>query len=257
MSGIKIPSLRQFREAVDHWGSARDSLVLKVGYLVAARASEICTRVSPSDFNVGQSYPYGKHMAAKLVKYSDGSPVLLVSVCCAKKRETNRKTGEKKLIFRQVPIPCKKEYEPWSIDLLKLCRADMLKRIHATGKDQDWGSLAFDLNPKTVCNITKRFCYDSFNFNDLSEVRNWLRHVRNIHLKRSYGLDAEKRSQYLGEDLAARGIGSRAIRYYDHDTINWVEIYPLLCKPLDKLMRESSMFELPSQEEQEVAEIQQ
>jgi len=56
---VETISIKKFREAVDQIKDQRDAAIIKTAYLLAARNSEILTKVTSWDFLKGESKPYG------------------------------------------------------------------------------------------------------------------------------------------------------------------------------------------------------
>ena len=59
---FKSISIKRFREEVNSILEDFDRYLLKIAYLTAARASELCTKTSPFDLLNGNSRPYGQFM---------------------------------------------------------------------------------------------------------------------------------------------------------------------------------------------------
>lgn len=58
---IQVPELKVFRDFVDHLRCRkREEIYIKLSYLLAARASELLTKVTPYMLQHNMSKPYGK-----------------------------------------------------------------------------------------------------------------------------------------------------------------------------------------------------
>ena len=60
--GFHSVSIKRFRETVDSIEDDFARILVKIGYLTAGRASELCTKTSPFELLHGSSRPYGQFM---------------------------------------------------------------------------------------------------------------------------------------------------------------------------------------------------
>ena len=65
----KTLSIKQFRNEVNSIDEDFDRNLVKIAYLTAARASELCNKTSPFDLLNGNSRPYGQFMEYALKDY--------------------------------------------------------------------------------------------------------------------------------------------------------------------------------------------
>lgn len=97
-------SIKRFREAVDSIKDKRDSTLIKVAYLLAARNSEILTKTSACELLSNASKPYGNFMTIRFEKCqylratSERAAVtmnaLVISMAVAKRGKRIRKLKE-------------------------------------------------------------------------------------------------------------------------------------------------------------------
>lgn len=129
-------SMKRFRQAVDSIKDKRDATMIKVAYLLAARNSEILTKVNPCEMLSNASKPYGNFMkirfedfeVARATPDKEGitQKVMVVTMAVAKrgKRLKQPKEGEE-----QTTLELKKEEVIEA--LMKFKQTKLLKRYEA------------------------------------------------------------------------------------------------------------------------------
>ena len=218
--GMTIPDVLSFRKVVDRIQDRRDSVLIKVLYLIAGRTSEICTKVGAYDLSHNKSRDYGTFMNFTIENFVQGSineKVLLIKVATAKRRS---KDG--KIFPRYIAVPVNPTYEPWCKDLLEWIR--------------DKGNLNFPLLRWTVSLICKK------NLRVLGEDihAHSLRHIRVSHLINNYGFEPPEVTSVCGWtfrtgwDLAGFQTNPM-ISIYLHTA--WKKSFPRLCKPLSEVIK--------------------
>ena len=172
-----IPEFRKFREVVDDIRILRNRTLIRTLYLTAARVSEIVTKTSPWERKHGQTKPFGNYLDFGFTDFKNVK-VLLIKIALAKRRGKLKAKD-----FRVVALPCKLDYEPWTLDLLKHIREN--KR------------LSFDLTRQRVGQIVKKELHMlGSNVNP-----NKLRTYRIAHLVKEYGFDQYDLMAYLGMQI--------------------------------------------------------
>ena len=172
-----IPEFRKVREVVDDIRILRNRTLIRTLYLTAARVSEIVTKTSPWERKHGQTKPLGNYLDFGFTDFKNVK-VLLIKIALAKRRGKLKAKD-----FRVVALPCKLDYEPWTLDLLKHIREN--KR------------LSFDLTRQRVGQIVKKELHMlGSNVNP-----NKLRTYRIAHLVKEYGFDQYDLMAYLGMQI--------------------------------------------------------
>ncbi len=224
----EVPNLKEFRHAVDTVNEGRDAAVIKMLYLSACRASEICTKTTPWEIAHNKSKPYGKYLSFSFADYEvakgDVQKILLLKVAVAK-RTKKVKDGEDKqrLSFKIVGIPVHPTYEPWVLDLLKWVQNDPQHK------------LSFDITRMTVQNIVKKNLERFF-----PKIHaHSLRHFRITHLINEYEFTPYQITAYTGWSLkstfGAMGVqASSNLDIYAH--LQWRDYIQKLLRPIDTLI---------------------
>lgn len=167
---MEAVDFRKFRRTVDHVLAVRDRTLIKLLYLTAARPSEICTRITPSELRSRTTKPYGIFMNYQLGKYKKDD-VLLIRLALAKRRQS---LPSNKIIA----LPVHLGFEPWTRDLLK--------RLSRNKK------LEFDLTRVTVNKIVKQSLSPllgrEIRAKDLRKIR--LEHLANLYGFNHFDLEA-------------------------------------------------------------------
>jgi hypothetical protein len=279
-------SVKRFRDTIEAIEDPRLRIKLKTGYLLAARNSELCTRVVPMDLLTNASKPYGLFMRYNLADFnlsptdpegmrlglkepiSEKALVITVAVAKRGKRITQkqrdalklddtittispqeiemtllnygmRKLFEKykqgeikidpllikalqgKVVVKAVALPCKPEYEPWTMDLLKWIR--------------EKGKLSVDFTRKTVWSYTREGLAKILPPKSLHNIKNPLRHFRISHLISYYGFQPYDITAYSGWTIRGtfQSMGmsvSGNLDFYAH--LAWRQYFPSLLKPI-------------------------
>lgn len=254
MPPIKIPNIRAWREAVDHINNERNRLVIEVGYLLAARECEICKRVNPYNLkedSTHKSFGYGQFLETErdVFRSPDGNMfnVFLLSSAVAKKRSKKVGEGEPEVEYKIVALPESPRYEPWTVDVMEwAARNKRIVMSKKTGK-QDWMlDPSFNLTPRTINTIVGKFIAESFGIDDMSSIKNILRHIRLTHLRRAYRFDPFDLSLYSGQSLKTsfekfgQSVSTSLEPYLD---LPWDTYFPKLLKPIQEVIAESSYAE--------------
>jgi len=197
-----VPEIKAFRKRVNKIGSKRDATLVKVSYLTASRVSEIVTVISPSDR--GSTKPYGTLLKWRLDDYENHKALVLKVAVLKRKKE--------EVIFKNIGLPCERQYEPWTVDLLKYIKAT--------------GSVTFGITRQRVRQIIKRYFPESIGS---KKRKNILRHYRLTHLSDFYGLSAEAIITYAGWTFSSR-YRSGQLDTYVH--LDWGKYFPKLLKKL-------------------------
>jgi len=206
-----VPEMLEFRKYVDtKIPKLKDRTLIKLVYLTAARASEVCTRVGSWDAEHGRSKPYGKALTLQVFPKTDirnkwVEDVALIRMAVAKR-------SRKKIFYKIIGLPCSPVYEPWTYDLLVWA----LKH----GKQ-----LSFDLSRFGVWHIIKR----NLTGLDPKAHPHSLRHYRATHLVDIYGFDPYEICLYTGWTLSSDAKSSRQLDRYVH--LNWRRYFPKLLVP--------------------------
>lgn len=197
-----VPEIKAFRKRVNKIGNKRDAVLIKVKYLTASRVSEIITTVSPSDREATK--PYGTFLKWRLDNYEDQKALILKMAVAKRKKE--------EVIFKNIGLPCARQYEPWTVDLLKYIKAT--------------GSVAFGITRQRVRQIIRRYFPESIGS---KKRKNILRHYRLTHLSDFYGLSAEELITYAGWTFSGQ-FRSGQLDTYLH--LDWGKYFPKLLKRL-------------------------
>ena len=129
-----------------------------------------------------------------------------------------------KVTLKVIALPTTKNYEPWTLDLLKWIRKK--------------GDLNFDLTRKTLWNILRHNLSGILPKKSKHSPKNPLRHFRISHLVEYYQLDPYELTTYAGwtarSTFAQMGISaSPNIDVYAH--LRWRMYFPKLLKPISQL----------------------
>jgi integrase len=207
---LGVPEFRKFRKAVDNISNVRNKTLIITLYLTAARVSEIITKTSPWERKHHQTRPSGNDLSFGLAKIrgSKKMTILLINVPLAKRQWKSKREN-----FRVVALPCKLEYEPWTIDLVK----------HILENKR----LSFDLTRQRVGQIVRK----ELQMLDSRVNPSKLRAYRISHLAKEYSFDQMDLMAYLGLPMkTSRELTGLEIT----DTSNgsaWRGYFPKLLKP--------------------------
>jgi hypothetical protein len=176
-----IPEFRKFREVVDNIRILRNRTLIRMLYLTASRVSEIVTKTSPWERKHGQTKPFGNYLDFGFTDFKNVK-VLLIKIALSKRRGKLKAKD-----FRVVALPCKLEYEPWILDILKYIQARKMENKRPS----------FDLTRQRVGQIVKKELHMlGSNVNP-----NKLRTYRIAHLVNEYGFDQYDLMAYLGMQI--------------------------------------------------------
>ncbi|RLI19929.1 hypothetical protein DRO54_07395 [Candidatus Bathyarchaeota archaeon] len=234
--GGEVPEIPEFRIFVDKIPRKRDRLLVQALYLTAARVSELCRRVSPSELVHDLSKPYGLLHGWKIGEYL-GEKALLLRYAVAKRvKKEKRKdllrffsefqagklnlelANELKtaLTWKYIALPCNPFYEPWTVELLKYIK--------------QFRSLTFNLTRQRIWQIVKS-CLKPL---DPEIHTHSLRHYRVTHLASFYNFDGWDLCIYAGwtfkTTMGRLGMPSGQLDIYAH--LPWKRYFPKLLKPL-------------------------
>ncbi len=208
-----IPEFRKFREVVDNIRTLRNRTLTRTLYLTAARVSEIITKTSPWERTHRQTKPFGKYMDYAFRDFGKVK-VFLLKIALSKRR------GELKVKdFRVVALPCKLEYEPWILDLLKHIEKNK--------------ELTFDLTRQRVRQIVK----EELHMLDSKVNPNKLRTYRIAHLVEEYGFDQYDLMAYLGMQIRASPKLTELNIIDTSPDLAWRRYFPKLLKPIHEMYK--------------------
>jgi hypothetical protein len=211
---MKIPDIWRFRQCVDAVPSQRNSVLVKVLYLSAARVSEIVSRVTPFDKEKALSRPYGQYLEFSVGDY-EAEKVLLLKIAIAQRRETR---PNHKPPFRMVALPTLPKYEPWTYDLLMWIR------------DSVHHQLSFNLTRNRVYTIIRKQLRTLDPHVSPSSLRQWRIH----HLLSVYGFTPYDIALYAGYKFRT-GFSQRLMSNDRVDILlshQWKTYFPKLLKPI-------------------------
>lgn len=179
-------------------------------YLTAARVSDVITKTSPWEREHHQTRPFGTNLSFGTGRFTGRKKfdILLINVPLAKRRGSPKREN-----FRVVALPCKLDYEPWTLNLAKHIREN--------------GRLSFDLTRQRVAQIVKK----ELGTFGLTVSPDKLRTYRISHLVKEYGFDQIDLMAYLGIPMKP----SRELANLDMpDTsldLSWKRYFQKLLKP--------------------------
>lgn len=215
MSEDFIP-LREFRRTVDEIPVDRDKRLIKAYYLVCGRVNELAMNKQKGDKT---TRALGNHSSWELNSYGRGQNYVKVLVLRLPVLKRKGKRGSQ-IFFKSIGLPVRTilnkdsdepkivDFEPWSMDLLRLIR--------------QYGAVKFPLTRRSVHNIIHKH----LDFPEgMKGVKNPLRHLRITHLINDYGFTAEETILYSGWSF--KKIGGQ-MDSYAH--LNWRLYFPKLLK---------------------------
>lgn len=211
---MAAPNVRRFREFVEYISSRRDSVLIKLIYLTAAKVSEVTTKVTPYDLKNKLSQPYGQYLDFSFDDY-EKQKVFLIKLAVAQRR-VKRKNNLP--YFKIVALPTLPTYEPWTRDLLEWAR------------DSSGQRLSFDLTRNRVyAIIRKRLRALDSTVGPLS-LRRW----RITHLVALYDFTPYDIAAYTGLTVRT-GFSQVDMSEEMVDTflnITWKQYFPKLLRPM-------------------------
>jgi integrase len=227
MSEINVPSMMDFRDAVERIVDHRNQVLIKFLYLSAARVSEVVTRVGKYDRDHLQSWNYGSYMGWSLPEFhvtkTKIEKVLLMKMAVAKRKVKQRKgeddpEGTRRVVYKMIALPTTPKYEPWTGSLLK----------HI----EHHGNLNFDLSRQMVWAIVTRELHQL----DPHIHTHSLRHYRISHLVENYNLDPFDLTAIAGwtfkTTLSAMGQGGASGQLDTYLHLAWRRYFAKLLVPL-------------------------
>lgn len=228
---MNVPSLREFREGVDRISNERISTTIKSIYLLCARPSELCRKITPWESSHKDAKPYGEFLTCKIEDYKiidyptekKIEKVLVFRIAVAKRRRKTRKGDwQDRLVYKEIALPTSYEYEPWSYDLAK----------HI----EKYGTLSLNRTRFGVLSQIKESLSLVLGDNEITTKS--LRHFRLTHLGSvyhftPYDLIAEAGWTFKS-GLGAMGMPSGQMDVYFHPP--WQDYFSKLLVPLSDLM---------------------
>lgn len=223
---MRVPSIRNFREAVDAIPDPVASIMVKTIYLTAARVSEVTTKTAPWDLLHRKTKPYGQFMSYRMEtwKWKEGDQeeteeVFLITEAVAKRRAKKNSKEEDNLIYKTIALPTHRFYEPWTKDLEKYFNKNNRR-------------LSFDLTRQRVWQLVK----ENLSILDPAIQTQSLRQYRISHLQ-EYGFSLNDLILYSGwnyrRSFKMLGIPKEKLIYL-HTA--WQEYFPKLLKPIRDLL---------------------
>lgn len=263
MKKVSLPSVEEVRNRIEKIPDKQIRVCYKTTYLMCARIGEIISLKYPTDLT---AHPRGNELKVELATYSPDlknpkefqtlvlertvqgqqtdlqtlskirEPVAVFSV------STEKRQGWKRL----VGLPLRKEFEPWTQelvdyfqehegkDLFPFKRQEMYNTVSTVFAGLEYKIFPYKrvkkehgqpvIDPET--NKPKKISVPEHS----KPFRNHgLRHLRNVELRDFYGLSAEERSSYGGWTLRSMigGIGSNIDRYGE---AAWRPYFPKLLR---------------------------
>lgn len=270
-----VPEFKAFRDYVDRCVNARlwekkQEIAIKLLYLIGARVSEIITKVSPKQLELGMTKPYGQLLRWELVNYKmrngEMAKILLVHSAIAKasknqKPQTSPEAVEAALSPKQVfRVPMREtpiivtpsNMEPWGADLLFWIR-DKGTEAQKKGADNRKAveeALRFPITEMTLQNWVFH-CLKGLAphaepqyFGKLNRLRkpihpHSLRSWRLTHLKTAYSFNPIEQCSFVRWSVrsqeAKRGINvSSNVDIYS--ALSWTDYIDKLCKPISEIL---------------------
>jgi len=233
----EVPSLKDFRQAVDTLRNPRESAIIKLVYLGAFRSSEVCCKTTPWELRNNKTKPYGQTLSCSFGEFEINGKmekILLLKGLVAKRYRKPKKEGDKaRAVFKTIALPCNPDYEPWTLDLLKFIQ----QQAKEHKKDPEWTwhkGLQLDMVRMTLQNIVKRNLKRLF---PKIHVHS-LRHFRCTHLILAYDFNPFQLACFAGWTLKTgfSGLGissSSMLDTYTH--IRWKDYIKKLFKPITQL----------------------
>lgn len=203
-----VPRLKHFKRFVNGIDDKRDRLLIQILYLLAARASEVCTKTIKYDLEHKKTRPFGQHLSYEIDEH-EGEKALVVTSGVLK-RKSKRKKNVERLVTKAIGLPVNPKFEPWTIPILK----------HLEKTDR----LSFDLTRHSVWRIVKSRLVPL----DDSVTTHSLRHYRLTHLRQEYGFDAMELTIYAGWTFKTGVQSSGQLDTYLH--LDWRGYFPKLLK---------------------------
>lgn len=227
MSEMIVPSMSEFRDAVERIVDHRNRILIQFLYLSASRASEVVTRVGKYDLEHLKSWGYGAYMGWSLPEFhvtkTKIEKVLLMKMAVAKRKVKRRKgdddeDGQRRVVYKMIALPTSPKFEPWTEHLLRWIT------IH--------GNLNFDMSRITVCRIVKLELHGL----DPHIHAHSLRHYRISHLVEHYALDPFDLTAIAGwtfkTTLSAMGQGGASGQLDTYLHLAWRRYFTKLLVPL-------------------------
>lgn len=225
-----VPEMGMFRTFLDRLKCPMSEKVfLELSYLLAARRSELCTKVTPWESEHQTTKPYGVMLSWELQNYvkPDGQSIKLLLIKSAIAKQKKKQKDEEaapqtlKVKTKIVPIICHPDYEPFCIDLLKWIAKKKKLQFNFTGQ--------------TASNIVKR----NLRRLDPRIHHHSLRHYRINHLIRNYNFNPYQISAYVGWSLkgvfGSMGMAASSnLDIYSH--LSWQDYLPKLMVPIKSVL---------------------
>jgi len=208
------PNIRKFRELVEDIPSRRDSVLIKLLYLTAAKVSEVTTKVTPYDLKNKLSQPYGQYLDYSFDDY-EKQKAFLIKLAVAQRR-VKRKNHLP--YFKVVALPTILQYEPWTYDLLTWVR------------DSHEHKLSFDLTRNRVYSIIRNRLRALDPTVRPHSVRQW----RIAHLAALYGFTPYDIAAYTGSTVQT-GFSQIDMNEELVDTflnVTWKQYFPKLLRQI-------------------------
>jgi hypothetical protein len=137
-----VPDFHIFRDFVDgncKFWEKQEEVAIKLMYLLGARASELITKVSPKQRQLGMTKPYGSLLRWEFVNYKmkngQDAKILLVHSAIAKAGKTLKPETSPEIVnalaeqkkpdtvicpMKEIPIPISPQnIEPWGSDIIR------------------------------------------------------------------------------------------------------------------------------------------
>jgi len=236
---IQVPQMQTFRDFVDHvkFKKRRDEIYIKLTYLLASRASELLTKVTPYMTKNNMTKPYGLLLKWEIQNYKkpDGNSIKLLLVKSAIAKRKKRMKGQPsqkgqavtvKVKTRITPIILDPQAEPWCLSVLKWL---------TNKKENTEAKLSFDFVEMTAQNLVRKYLRRL----DPKIHPHLLRHYRINHLIRNYNFSPYQISAYVGWSLkgvfGSMGMASSSnLDIYSH--LSWQDYVDKLTVPLQSVI---------------------
>lgn len=260
---MSLPTVQEVRNRIEQIPDRAIQICYKTTFLMCARIGEIICLKYPTDKT---AHPTGSQLQVKLDTYTpdlnnprEFQTLVLTRTMQGQKTSltTLAKIKEPVAVFtvytekrggwqRLIALPIRKEYEPWTQDILWYIKEQQTKPLFPFTRQKMYNvtaeifkDLHYRIFPyKRVRKENSQIIKDSEGKSvrdDIAEhskpFRNHgLRHLRNVDLRDFYGLSAEERSAYGGWTLssAISGISTSIDRYGE---AVWRTYFPKLMKP--------------------------
>ena len=258
---MSLPNVLEFRRRVEAIPNLDKRIAFQTLHLICGRVGEVITRKCPSDITAN---PTGTKLTVTkelyqpdlnnpqerdtwtFIKLLQGQPVNYQEIAAIKEEVAIFKVStEKRMgLLREIGLPLNPKYDPWvkqAYDYLSKKKDNGFQfsrqQMWVTAKEVFEG-LVYTIHPYKRAELTKsgEYQYDdngkllkktiqqsTKNFTD-----HGIRHLRNLELKKFYGLTPEERAGYGGWTLATTAGTSAAQDRYEESS--WRLYFPKMLK---------------------------